>query len=264
LIDAAMNRREGQPLQPPGSTNSSERAPVRPLRILVAEDSADNRLLLQVYLRDSPHQLTFVFDGKAAVDHFEADSFDLILMDIQMPVMDGLTATRAIRAIEQERGFAPIPILALTANALPQHVAASGSAGCNQHLSKPISKLKLLSTIEEYGPMTPSVDARDAGSARVIAIEMPPGLEEIVPGYLEIRRSELPEMMALLAASDFQQLAVLGHNIKGTGASYGFPALTKMGASLELSARQKDTSAVSTQLTDLKDYLDRVQLFAKA
>jgi CheY-like chemotaxis protein len=144
--------------------------------------------------------LTFVGDGKAAVDHFVAESFDLILMDMQMPVMDGLTAVRAIRAIEQERGAAAIPIVALTANARPQAVEASGNAGCNQHLSKPLSKHKLLSTIEEYGPMTASVDGREAGSARLIAIAMPRGLEEIVPGYLAARREELPEMLALLAA----------------------------------------------------------------
>ena len=80
--------------------------------------------------------MTFVCDGKAAVDRFVAESFDLILMDMQMPVMDGLTAVRAIRAIEQERGAAAIPIVALTANARPQAVEASGNAGCYQHLSK--------------------------------------------------------------------------------------------------------------------------------
>ena len=71
------------------------------IRILLAEDSADNRVLVQVYLKDSPHRLTFVGDGKVAVDRFAAADFDLILMDIQMPLMDGLTATRMLSQIRK-------------------------------------------------------------------------------------------------------------------------------------------------------------------
>jgi PAS domain S-box-containing protein len=266
LICSAMHPHEEAELQVSADAKRPETAPVRPLRILIAEDSADNRLLLEVYLKASPHQLTFVDDGKAAVDRFRTESFDLILMDMQMPVMDGLTATRAIRTIEKQRGAPAIPIVGVTANARPEDVQASAKAGCNQHLSKPISRHKLLSTIEEYGPMTAPVtaspDAPEAESARLIAIEMPTGLEGIVPRYLASRRAELPKMMALLAASDFQRLAVLGHDIKGTGTSYGFPELTRMGAALEHSARQMDTAALTAQLPELKDYLDRVQLFA--
>jgi len=273
LLCGAMQPQDGAKLQPPGSESLTEAAQVRPLRILIAEDSADNRLLVQVYLRGSPHQLTFVNDGKAAVDRFAAQTFDLILMDMQMPVMDGLTATSTIRAIELKRGDPPIPIVALTANARPHDVALSGNAGCNQHLSKPISKHKLLSTIEEYGPITASVDAPGMDAPGVdapgeewpalIGIEMPPGLEEIVPGYLAARQEELPEMMALLAASGFERLAALAHDIKGSGGSYGFPVLTRMGAVMEQSAKQMDAGALGRQLTELNDYLHRVQLFAK-
>ena len=90
---------------------------------------------------------------------------------------------------------------------------------------------------------------------------MPLGFEDVVPGYLAARRGEVPEMMALLAASGFERLAALGHDIKGTGASYGFLALTQMGAALERSASQLDAGALSKQLTELEDYLSRVQLF---
>jgi CheY-like chemotaxis protein len=155
-----MQPREGGEQTTPGTENHKEPGPVRPLRILVAEDSADNRLLVQVYLKGSPHQLTFAEDGRMAVDRVETEGFDLILMDMQMPVMDGLTATRAIRAIELKRGTAAIPIIALTANARPQDIEMSGNAGCDYHLSKPISKQKLLGAIGEYGPGITSVDAR--------------------------------------------------------------------------------------------------------
>jgi CheY-like chemotaxis protein len=260
LLMRTMQPPDGAELHPVTGETRAETAPVTPLRILIAEDSEDNRLLVQVYLKGTPHRLTFVDDGKAAVNRFGAEKFDLILMDMQMPVMDGLTATIAIRAIEQERGSAAIPIIALTANARPQDVAMSGEAGCSQHLSKPISRQKLLTTIEGYSPVIASADAPGPEARPMIRIEMEPGMDEIVPGYLASRQQELPEMLALLAASGFARLAVLGHNMKGTGRSYGFPELTRMGAALEISARQMDAGALSIQLTELQDYLGRVEL----
>jgi HPt (histidine-containing phosphotransfer) domain-containing protein len=108
--------------------------------------------------------------------------------------------------------------------------------------------------------MIPAVDPLEAGLPQSIRIEVPPGLAEIVPGYLAARRKELPEMMALLAASGFERLAVLAHNIKGTGGSYGFPELTRMGAVLEQSAKHMDAEALSVQLTELNGYLGLVQV----
>jgi HPt (histidine-containing phosphotransfer) domain-containing protein len=93
-----------------------------------------------------------------------------------------------------------------------------------------------------------------------ITIDMPPGLEQIMPAYLAWRREEVPELLALLAASDFERLAKLSHNIKGTGTSYGLPDLSRIGADLELAAKQCDTDAASAQLTQLNYYLQRVQV----
>ena len=107
----------------------------RALRILIAEDAPDNRLLVEVYLKSGPHVLSFVENGEAAVEAFMSDGpFDLVLMDMQMPVMDGLDATRAIRAVERERGLTPIPIIALTANARREDIERSREAGCSVHL----------------------------------------------------------------------------------------------------------------------------------
>jgi PAS domain S-box-containing protein len=259
LLCGAMQPRQAPELPTPEIADCKETLPVKHLRILIAEDSADNRLLIEAYLKGSSHRFKFVEDGKAAVDCFTAESFDLILMDMQMPVMGGLDATRLIRAIEHERGSAAIPIVGLSANGRKQDIELSCNAGCNQHLSKPVSKHKLLSTLAEYWPMMASADPAGAASPQSIRIEVPPGLEEIVPGYIAARRKELPEMAALLAASDFERLAVLAHDIKGTGGAYGFPELTRMGAGLEHSAKQKDAGALSVQLTELNGYLGRVR-----
>ncbi len=101
------------------------------MEILIAEDSADNRLLLSAYLKGGPHKLTFVDNGQSAVDRFTAGGFDLILMDMHMPVMDGLDATRAIRAWEVKAGLGRLPIIALTASVQVHDIQMTLSAGCD-------------------------------------------------------------------------------------------------------------------------------------
>jgi CheY-like chemotaxis protein len=89
-------------------------------------------------------------DGKAAVDRFAASDFDLILMDVEMPGMDGLAATRAIRALERERGARLIPIIAVSADVSAEDIERTGHAGCTAYLTKPVSKLNLLRVIERH------------------------------------------------------------------------------------------------------------------
>jgi CheY-like chemotaxis protein len=119
-------------------------------RILIAEDSEDNRFLLEAYLEGTSYQVTYVEDGQAALLLALNQTFDLVLMDVQMPVLDGLAATRSIREAEQQAGRFPVPVLALTANARSDDIEASRAAGCNAHVSKPISKAALLRAIKDH------------------------------------------------------------------------------------------------------------------
>jgi len=123
---------------------------VHPLRILLADDSLDNRTLILAYLKKSPHRIEVAENGVIAVEKFCADTFDLVLMDMQMPEMDGYTATAQIRAWEQQQGREKTPILALTAYAQPEDRQKSLDAGCNAHLTKPIKKSELLSALSQY------------------------------------------------------------------------------------------------------------------
>jgi len=120
------------------------------LKILLAEDTQDNSNLIKMYLRKTPYQLDLAVNGKIAVEMFQNGKYDLVLMDVEMPEMDGLTATRIIRAWEQEKGVKPTIIVALTAHALKEHEEKSYIAGCDGHLTKPIKKKRLLEAILEY------------------------------------------------------------------------------------------------------------------
>jgi HPt (histidine-containing phosphotransfer) domain-containing protein len=102
----------------------------------------------------------------------------------------------------------------------------------------------------------------DSKARETITIDIPPGLESILPDYLAWRRQEVPGLIALLAASDFERLANLSHNIKGTGTSYGMPDLSRIGADLELAAKQRDINTASAQLIQLNYYLEHVQVIA--
>jgi signal transduction histidine kinase/AmiR/NasT family two-component response regulator len=117
------------------------------LTVLVADDHPTNRKVVQMILEDAGARLAMAEDGAEALELFRAGAFDLVLMDMQMPEMDGLSATRAIRALEAAEGRARTPILMLTANAMVEHVAAGAEAGADGHIPKPITAAALLGGI---------------------------------------------------------------------------------------------------------------------
>jgi CheY-like chemotaxis protein len=117
------------------------------LRVLVAEDHPTNRKVVEIVLEPFGVDLTLVEDGQAALDALKASRFDAVLMDMQMPVMDGLSATRAIRAREKATASEPILVVMLTANAMEEHVAAAHAAGADLHLAKPLHPARLLEAL---------------------------------------------------------------------------------------------------------------------
>ena len=121
-----------------------------PRRILLADDSDDNAFLLQVHLSREAYVLERVENGAQAVERFAAEAFDLVLMDMQMPVMDGYEATRRIRAWEAREGRQPIPIVALTAHAFKEDRDRAFAAGCTDYLTKPIRKARLLGAVARH------------------------------------------------------------------------------------------------------------------
>jgi CheY-like chemotaxis protein len=112
-----------------------------------------NRKVLGLILSTVDPEVTFAEDGQAAIEAFRTGAFDIVFMDMQMPVVDGLEATRALRRFERQTGAAPTPIVMLTAHALPEHARASQEAGADRHLTKPVSAADVMAVLQEFcGP----------------------------------------------------------------------------------------------------------------
>jgi two-component system, sensor histidine kinase and response regulator len=124
----------------------------RTLRILLAEDAPDNQLLVTAYLKRVRCTIDIAKNGAIATDKIKAQKYDLVLMDVQMPVMDGLVAMRTIREWEKQQGLARTPIIALTASALEDDIQHTLAAGADMHVAKPVRKATLLEAIDRAIP----------------------------------------------------------------------------------------------------------------
>ncbi|HYE48739.1 MAG TPA: two-component regulator propeller domain-containing protein [Azospirillaceae bacterium] len=223
LPEAAAPEREAAP---------AAAGPARPLRILLAEDLAANRLLAAAILGKAGHVVDTAEDGMAAVEKARAGGYDLILMDVQMPVMDGLEATRAIRAMPGPAGR--VPILALTANALPEEAARCRAAGMDDHVPKPIERAVLLAALARWGAPPPdAVPAAPAGPSTAVldrtvwdalSQTVGPAVQAQLLGHMrDITRKGLEAILA--APDDRAVVRRQAHALGSMAGSLGFAAL---------------------------------------
>jgi signal transduction histidine kinase/DNA-binding response OmpR family regulator len=145
-INHATGTNQAEKISPP--TRPASPILAKALRVLLVEDSLDSQMLIRSYLQRSPYRLDIANHGAIALERFKKGAYDLILMDMQMPVMDGYEATRAIRAWEQEQDLPPTQIIALTALALKEEGVKILAAGCDAHMTKPIKKQILLEVLQ--------------------------------------------------------------------------------------------------------------------
>jgi PAS domain S-box-containing protein len=216
-------------------------------RVLVVEDNPENVILIQAYLENLGLALEVAENGMEAVRMRQSSNYDLVLMDIQMPVMDGHAATREIREWETKRGLARVPIVALTAHAVHGASVESHEAGCDDHLTKPVERNTLINTIARYVKRPVSADTR-----------LRANILERRPTFLAKRRIDLANMHEALIAGDYSAIRTIGHNCRGIGTGYGFPHISELGSRIEVAARNNSQSDLREFLKQFEDYLDHV------
>lgn len=231
--------------------------PLPALHILLVEDSPDNRTITVAYLQDTPYRVEIAENGAIAFEKFKAGHYDLVLMDRQMPVMDGLAATRTMRAWEQANDRATTPIVALTAAALRGDQEKCMAAGCTAYLTKPIKQAALLRAIKEHSLVVPPPEIA------AIPVRTNAKFADLIPVFLQHCRQNAVVMRHALDRRDFETVERLGHGMKGAGGSYGFQPITDIGAALERAAESADHGASRKWLGELSTYLDRVESLAE-
>ncbi|SFL03464.1 response regulator [Falsiroseomonas stagni] len=206
-------------------------APGRSLRVLVADDVAANRMVARAMLVAAGHRVDSAADGAEALAAVERDSYDVVLMDVQMPVMDGLEATRRIRALDGARQR--VPVLAVTASALPEQVAACRAAGMDGHLAKPIDRESLLAAVQrlaaghsldESGHATSREMQQpllDGAALRNLAADLGPTADVVISEFVGEVRLGYETLSTPAIAQDLPRLRHAAHRLLGAARTLG-------------------------------------------
>ncbi len=237
-------------------------------RVLLVEDDETNRDIFLKHLWGEGYTVHIAENGKKAVEQFKRETYDLILMDLQMPIMDGYEATQQIRKWESDQHHSRTPIIALTAFSLKGDLEKVLKSGCDEYLLKPLKKKTLINKIESFlgtapqaGPATvPVKEALQADESPYITW-VDPDFRDLVPVVLERRKKQTDEMKQALATTDFDTIRKVNHKLKS---SPGLNFLNKMGARIEQAAIDNDSDTIRRSIDQLLDYFENVEIRVKS
>jgi CheY-like chemotaxis protein len=254
-------------------------SPSRALNILVVEDNEDNQMLIQSYLMTTSHQFTLAENGAVAVERFQADTYDLVLMDVQMPVMDGFETTAAIRAREHATG-GHVPIIAMTAAAMQGDRERCLEAGMDGYIAKPIHAADLYQAVEEMtlhstepqaqaettvAETTTLLDTReevepplDWGKALARLDGNAMLLQEIAVLFCEEGPRLMTGIREAIAQGETAELRRVAHTLKGSADMFAAQPAVKTALRLETLARDGDLTHVEDAYLALEDTMARL------
>lgn len=250
-------------------TRSSEALPHRldPVqlhgRVLFADDAVDNRNLLRHILSKMGLDTVLVEDGKQAIETTLAEPFDLIILDIQMPVLDGLNAARALRCA----GIVT-PIIALSAGATSNDEQRSAEAGCSAYLPKPFTREAFYELLSKYlqnehnndtstGMQTMTQPQTPIVSTKVVE---DPDMLPLLTDYVAGLPGRIEEILTASNDNDADKLRLLAHKMKGSAGLYGFPELHTLAARLEQHAREAAIGNIPADIHEIEDLVARIQM----
>jgi PAS domain S-box-containing protein len=222
-------------------------------RVLFADDALDNRRLVEHLIRQTGADVVLVENGREAIEAATSSAFDLILMDVQMPIIDGLSATRSIR-----RAGVKTPIVAVSAGAMISDIEKALDAGCSLHLGKPFERTALYDILSRFVRASPGLP--EDGNTPILSTvsaddpEMQTLLSEFING-LPGRHSELE---IAWRSNDGQRVAALAHKLKGSAGMYGYPLLASEARKLEQAAKAEKSADVSTAIATIGQIIDQI------
>lgn len=221
-------------------------------RVLAVEDTPSLRALLQLCLTRGGYAVELAENGQQAVELFGASVYDAVVMDIQMPLMDGLTAVGLMREKERSAARAAVPMLALTANTEPADLRRCLDAGFTATVRKPFGRDELLNELSK------TLNAGAAG--RRIRVTADPDFAAMIPGFLDNCRHEAAAMKDALTRGDYHAIITASHKISGSGGTFGFEPLSRASHLVELAAKKADAAQVGVHLQEIDAYLENVNV----
>ncbi|MCU7835262.1 MAG: response regulator [gamma proteobacterium symbiont of Taylorina sp.] len=221
--------------------------PVAPLRLLLAEDIKANRDVITKFLQQTPVKIVTTHDGKSTVELFQDRDFDVVLMDMQMPIMDGYEATRAIRDWEQKNNRNNTPVIAFTAHVLGEEQQQCFAAGCSDFLSKPVKKQALLNLLAGI-------------SSQIYTVQIDADFSDLVPDFLDEIKTAIDTMHKSLQEDDFKTCHRLGHGLKGASQNYNMEKLSRIFLAVEQAAKAENKTLVLRHLTEVISYIEYLDI----
>jgi two-component system sensor histidine kinase/response regulator len=234
------------------------------IRILVAEDNVPNQLVTCAILEQAGLTFEVVPDGRAAIKALESSPFDLVLMDCSMPVMDGFSATRSIRARESRVIDRNVPIIALTALAMKDDKQRCLQAGMDDYLSKPVHPPKLIAMIErhlEIDIQRESVVADHdlSGEARRTGLGLDPELlEPVIEAFFEDIPKQISDLEAAIESRDCKKLGAISHKLRGSSEILGTTSISSLAFTVEQASQRGDVERATVLAPKLLAEMQRL------
>jgi CheY-like chemotaxis protein/HPt (histidine-containing phosphotransfer) domain-containing protein len=225
--------------------------------ILFADDVPENRMLVEIILKKTGCAVTGCANGKEAVEYAEKQKFDVILMDIQMPVMNGIEATKRIKAGDMNKHT---PVIALTASDTKEDAIMCLEAGFEDHLSKPVKHDLLRRKIEKFIKQANAVRAALSGGDIISLLADDRDYRKTIEVFLKGLPDRITEMHNAFDNGNIQELAAKVHTLKGLGGFAGFPIYTEKAKELEDMVRSNKLDDVKRQLDELSELCHRTKL----
>jgi signal transduction histidine kinase/CheY-like chemotaxis protein len=220
-------------------------------RVLIAEDNQVNQRLLDLYITKMGATTTMAENGQQAVEHASSTEFDLILMDMQMPVMSGVEAAEELR----RRGYQG-KIIALTANTTPEDRELCLRSGCDDFLPKPIDRNRFVDTVSKY--LKPAVAADGELPIKSDLLDSQPDLAHLIDDFVDFLPAKMDALRAAAQATDWEKLRDEVHQLKGVGGGYGYPGLTELAGKLEFQIISRNSVEVDSLILAMDRYCRRI------